>query len=51
MDVSGKRIQESLLAEINQEFEMLLAECENRDREIADYKSYVQALESELVRL
>lgn len=48
MNAISAKIQGSLLAQINQEFEMLLAQCENRDREIADYQAYIQALEAEL---
>lgn len=51
MDSIGKGVQESLLTEVNKEFEMLMQACENRDAEIADYKSYVSAIESELAKL
>jgi len=51
MDAIGKNVQDSLLDEINSEFEMLLSECQNRDKEIADYQSYILALESEIVKL
>lgn len=51
LESTSKNIQESLLAEVSQEFEMLMRECENRDAEIADYKSYVTILETEVAKL
>ena len=44
-------LQASLLKSINDEFDLLLAECENKDREIAAYQGYVVALKTESARL
>ena len=51
MDSIGKNVQETLLTEINKEFEMLLQECENREAEIAGYQDYMSALEVEAAKL
>ncbi len=51
MDSIGKNVQETLLTEINKEFEMLMQECENRDAEIAGYKDYMSVLEAEVAKL
>ena len=51
MDSIGKNVQETLLTEINKEFEMLLQECENREAEIAGYQDYMSALEAEAAKL
>ena len=51
MSEVGKKIQVSLLEGINQEFEKLLKECENRDEEIASYDKYITALEAEVSKL
>lgn len=44
----GYRVQENLLTNITEEFETLLAQCENKDNEIAGYKEYVAILEKEI---
>lgn len=44
----GHKVQESLLSNITGEFEALLSQCENRDKEIAQHKEYVAILEKEL---
>ena len=51
MEEISKKIQTSLLDNITKEFEELLLQCENKEREIAEYKSYILVLESELVKL
>lgn len=51
MNSIEKNMQETLLAEVNNEFETLMKECENRDAEIADYNTYISALDAEVSRL
>lgn len=41
----GHKVQDNLLTNITQEFETLLSQCENKDKEIAEYKEYVAILE------
>ena len=44
----GHKVQENLLMNITEEFETLLAQCENKENEIARYKEYVAILEKEI---
>ncbi len=44
----GKKTQESLLENITVEFETLLCQCRDRDREIAGHREYAAALEKAL---
>ncbi len=44
-------IQNSLLNNISAEFNLLLEECENKNKEIAGYKEYEKILENELEKL
>lgn len=44
----GNQVQENLLKNITEEFETLLAQCENKENEIAGYKEYAAILEKEL---
>lgn len=44
----GNKVQDKLLNNITEEFETLLAQCENKDKEIAAYKEYAAILEKEL---
>lgn len=44
----GKRVQENLLNNIAEEFETLVAQCENKNKEIAKYKEYAGILEKEI---
>ena len=44
----GHKVQENLLTNITEEFETLLAQCENKENEIARYKEYVAILEKEI---
>lgn len=48
--ISGK-LQDTMLTEINKEFDTLLQEVENREAEIAGYQDYVSALEEEVRKL
>ena len=47
----GHKIEESLLTNITKEFEELLRQCDNKDKEIAEYKEYAAILEKELRKL
>ena len=44
----GNKVQDNLLTNITEEFETLLAQCENKDNEIAGYKEYVAILDKEI---
>lgn len=44
----GQKVQDNLLTNITEEFETLIAQCENKDKEIAEYKEYVAILEKEI---
>lgn len=44
----GKKVEESLLDNITKEFEELLSQCENKEKEIAGYKEYAEILKSEI---
>lgn len=44
----GKKVEESLLDNITKEFEELLSQCENKEKEIVGYKEYAEILKSEL---
>ncbi len=47
----GKQVEDKLLENINQEFAELVAQCENKEQEIAEYRAYGLLLEQELARL
>lgn len=42
------KVQDNLLVNIESEFEALLSQCENKDKEISGYKEYVAILDKEL---
>lgn len=44
----GKKVQENLLTNITDEFNGLLEQFENKEKEIASYKEYVSLLEKEI---
>lgn len=44
----GHKVQDSLLSNIESEFELLLEQCENKDKEVAEYREYLSILEKEL---
>lgn len=48
MDDIKKTVQDSLLNNITEEFEMLLSQCENKEKEIAGYREYAEILERAL---
>lgn len=47
----GHKVEDNLLSNISQEFDALLTQCENKDKELNDYKEYVSLLERELAEL
>ncbi len=47
----GKKLEESLLGNIMSEFDALLKQCADKDREIAAYQAYAGALRKELAKL
>lgn len=51
MNITSQKVQNALLEKINSEFNELLKQCEHKDKEIAEYKSYITAIEQELVKL
>jgi len=51
MSAMGQKVEESLLANISKEFEGLLSQCENKEKEIADYRDYAAILETEIGKL
>lgn len=50
MNAISRNMQDSLLVEMNKEFEMLIQECENKDAEIASYQAYIELLEHEMAK-
>lgn len=50
MNAISRNVQDSLLTEMNKEFEMLIQECENKDAEIASYQAYIELLEHEMAK-
>ena len=44
MNEISEKVSKSLLANIMDEFEKLLSQCENKDKEIAGYKAYTELL-------
>lgn len=47
----SKVVESSLLENINNEFETLLSQYEDKENEIAEYKSYIQLLDKEIAKL
>lgn len=47
----SKTVENSLLENINNEFEVLLSQYEHKENEIAEYKSYIELLDKEIARL
>lgn len=47
----SQKVEESLLTNITKEFEELLCQCDNKEKEIAGYKGYVAILEKEIAKL
>ena len=51
MSEISRKVEESLLTNITKEFEELLSQCDNKEKEIAGYKEYVVILEKEIAKL
>lgn len=47
----GHEVEDNLLTNINKEFEGLLSQCDNKDKEINGYRAYVTVLEDELAKI
>lgn len=47
----SKTVEDSLLENINNEFETLLSQYEHKENEIAEYKSYIELLDKEIAKL
>ncbi len=45
MTAIGNKVQDNLLTNVTGEFESLLSQCENKEKEIAEYKVYAALLE------
>lgn len=46
-----EKVEDNLLSNIAGEFDLLLAQCENKNKEIADYKEYAAILQKELAKV
>lgn len=51
MNATAKNVEESLLKNIKNEFETLLAQYEHKEKEISEYKIYLDMLDKEIVKL
>ena len=51
LQILSQGVEENLLESINTEFETLLAQYENKENEIKEYRSYIALLEKELERM
>ena len=51
MKTISRTVDESLLENINNEFETLLSQYEQKENEIAEYKAYMELLDQEIARL
>lgn len=51
MSEIAHKVETSLLANISKEFEELLSQCDNKDKEIAGYKEYAAILQTEINKL
>lgn len=47
----SKTVENNLLENINNEFEVLLSQYEHKENEIADYRSYIELLNTEIAKL
>lgn len=48
---TGRRVEKNLAGNIYQEYETLLTQCENKDKEILEFKEYALILEKKLFEL
>lgn len=51
MNEIGHMVEENLLTNITDEFKSLLRQCENKEKEIADYSEYQKLLEKEISKI
>ncbi len=51
MRTISRTVEDSLLENINNEFETLLSQYEHKENEIAEYKAYIELLDKEIARL
>lgn len=51
MNTTAKNVEESLLKNIKNEFETLLAQYEHKEKEISEYKIYLDMLDKEIAKL
>ena len=51
MNATAKNVEESLLKNIKNEFETLLAQYEHKEKEISEYKIYLDMLDKEIAKL
>ena len=51
LSVIAQKVEDSLLDNITREFEELLSQCDNKDKEISGYKEYAEILEKEIAKL
>lgn len=51
MNAIGRKVEDSLLANITKEFEELLGQCDNKNKEITGYREYAAILEREIRKL
>lgn len=51
LKVISKGVEESLLENINNEFDTLLSQYQNKEKEIEEYKSYILMLDGEIAKL
>lgn len=47
----AQKVEDSFLTNITGEFEELLSQCDNKDKEISGYKEYAEILEKEIAKL
>lgn len=51
MEKISKTLETSLLKNVNSEFDMLLSQCEDKEKEINKYNDYINLLDMEIARL
>jgi hypothetical protein len=51
MTAISHQVEENLLTNTKKEFDDLISQCENKEQEIAGYRTYASVLEAELARL
>lgn len=51
MEELEDKVEDGLLGKISGEFELLLNQCENKEKEISDYQEYAAVLQKELAKI